>query len=214
MAAGMTHLTLIRHAQARAGVDGIVGGPTGDTGLTEMGRRQAEALRDRLLDMGFEVDIVLTSVLPRAIETADILAPAFGGIETVADCEFCELHPGEADGLTWAEYVERYGDASPRPPSQRFAPGGESVLELDARAVRAVADVVERFPEEKVVIVTHGGFISAVCLHLLGYSMGGDRPFFLDPENTSLTTWSTVDDDARHWRLDRYNDAAHLETLR
>jgi broad specificity phosphatase PhoE len=210
----MTHLTLIRHAQSRAGVDGIVGGPTGDTGLTETGRRQAEALRDRLLDSGFEVDIVLTSVLPRAMETADILAPAFGGIEPIADCEFCELHPGEADGLTWDEYRERYGVTLPRPASERFAPGGESVLELDERAVRAMADVVARYPEQEVVIVTHGGFIGAVCLHLLGYSMGGDRPFFLDPENTSLTTWSTVDDGARPWRLDRYNDAEHLETLR
>jgi broad specificity phosphatase PhoE len=214
MAVGMTHLTLIRHGQARAGVDGIVGGPTGDTGLTETGRRQAEALRDRLLDTGFHVDVVLTSVLPRAIETAEILRPAFDGIEPIADCEFCELHPGEADGLTWAEYRERYGVSSPRPPSERFAPGGESLVELDARAARAVADVVARFPEQKVVIVTHGGFISAVCLHLLGYAMAGDRPFFLDPENTSLTTWSTVDEAARLWRFDRYNDAAHLEALR
>ena len=210
----MTHLTLIRHAQSRAGVDGIVGGPTGDTGLTETGRRQAEALRDRLLGSGFEVDIVLTSVLPRAMETADILAPAFGAVAPVADCEFCELHPGEADGLTWDQYRERYGVTLPRPPGQRFAPGGESVLELDERAVRAVADVVARYPEQKVVIVTHGGFIGAVCLHLLGYSMGGDRSFFLDPENTSLTTWSTVDDGTWLWRLDGYNDAAHLETLR
>ena len=209
----MTILTLIRHAQSRAGVDGIVGGPTGDTGLTELGRGQTEALRDRLLSTGFEVDVVLTSVLPRAIETAAILAPVFGSIEAVEDCDLCELHPGEADGLTWTEYVDRYGTVSPRPPHERFAPGGESLLELDRRAANVVADIGTRLANKKVVVVTHGGFISAVCLHLLGHGMGGGQRFFLDPENTSLTTWTMRDDDAQPWQLDCYNDAAHLEGL-
>lgn len=210
----MMMLTLIRHAQARAGVDGIVGGPTGDTGLTDLGRRQAEALRDRLLDTDFDVDVVLTSVLPRAVETTAILSPAFRGIEVVEDCDLCELHPGEADGLTWAEYRERYNVVLPRPPHQRFAPGGESLIELDERAARVLADIETRFPEEKVVAVTHGGFISAVCLHLIGYGMGSSQRFSLDPENTSLTTWTRGDDSAKPWRFDRYNDAAHLEALR
>lgn len=206
-------LTLIRHAEARAGVEGIIGGPTGDTGLTDLGYRQAEALRDRLHNTGFEVDVVLTSVLPRAIETAAILAPVFGSVEAVEDCDVCEIHPGEADGLTWTEYIDRYGIVWPRPPDQPFAPGGESLLEFDARAAHVVEDIVARFPDATVVVVTHGGFISAVCLHLLGYSLGGAQPFFLGPENASLTTWSTSDDASKPWRLDRYNDAAHLEGL-
>ena len=199
--------------RVRAGVDGVIGGPTGDTGLTDLGCRQTEALRDRLLNAGFEVDVVLTSVLPRAIETAAILAPVFGSIEAVEDCDICELHPGEADGLTWTEYVDRYGIVSPRPPHERFAPGGESLLELDARAAHVVADIVTRLPDKKVVVVTHGGFINAVCLHLLGYGMGDGQQFSLAPENTSLTTWSTSDDASKPWRLDRYNDATHLEGL-
>jgi probable phosphoglycerate mutase len=209
----MTTLTLIRHAQARAGVDGIIGGPTGDTGLTELGRRQAEALRDRLHETGFTVDVVLTSVLPRAIETAEILAPSSSGIGAIEDCDFCELHPGEADGLTWAEYQQRYPAERPRDPDARFAPGGESVRELADRAARAVDDLVTRFPHEKIAMVTHGGFITAACLHLLGYQMGALRSFVLDPENTSLTTWTQFDGDPRRWRFDRYNDAAHLDSV-
>ena len=207
----MTILTLIRHAESRPRSTAR-GGPKGDTGLTDRGRRQAEALRDRLLNIGFDVDVVLTSVLPRAIETAAILAPVFGSAEASEDCDVCEMHPGEADGLTWTEYIDRYGIVWPRPPDEPFAPGGESLLEL-RRAGRLTSSRHHgRLPDEK-----RGGHARRV--HQCGLlaspraQHGRRAPFFLGPENTSLTTWSTCDDARNPWRLDRYNDAAHLEGL-
>src|SRR5262245_26197494 len=63
-----TRIVLIRHGEARAGVSGIIGGPKGDTGLTDLGRSQAELLRDRLARTGeLQPDVLLASVLPRAI---------------------------------------------------------------------------------------------------------------------------------------------------
>ena len=67
-------------------------------------------------------------MLPRAIETAARLAPGLPeGLTPTPDCELCELHPGEADGLTWFEFLERFGapdwDDDPLIP---LAPGAES----------------------------------------------------------------------------------------
>ena len=73
-------------------------------GLSDTGREQVGRLRDRLLDTGelAEASALYASVMPRAIETAELLAPALGGLEVRPECDFCEGHPGEADGLTWA----------------------------------------------------------------------------------------------------------------
>ncbi len=44
----------------------------------------------------------------RAWETADLLAAACGSFEVSTDCSLCEIHFGEADGLSWKERAERY----------------------------------------------------------------------------------------------------------
>ncbi|TML43349.1 MAG: histidine phosphatase family protein, partial [Actinobacteria bacterium] len=95
---GVTRLVLIRHGLAQCAVDSIVGGIKGCTGLAPDGRTQAERLRDRLLRTGElrDADAVYTSVLPRAIETAEIIAPGLGRAgEAPAkqDADLCELNP-------------------------------------------------------------------------------------------------------------------------
>src|SRR5215211_3780586 len=124
----MMRLILVRHGEAHAGFQGVIGGPRGCAGLTPHGRRQAEALRDYLAESGrARPDVLLASIIPRAIETAEIIAPAFGLEISAHECDLCELHTGEADGLEWAEYTVRYGsfemDAEP---DRVFAPEGES----------------------------------------------------------------------------------------
>ena len=103
-------LVLVRHGEAHAGFGGVIGGEKGCTGLTDRGRRQAAALRDHLARSGrVRADVLLVSVLPRAIETAEIIAPGLGLEIAGRECDLCEVHTGEADGLDWEEYRVRYG---------------------------------------------------------------------------------------------------------
>src|SRR5262245_34393608 len=103
-------LVLVRHGDAYAGFEGVVAGHRGCTGLTPLGRQQAEALRDHLAETKrVRADALLVSILPRAIETANIIAPGLGLEVLGHDCELCEVHPGDADGMTWAEYDVRHG---------------------------------------------------------------------------------------------------------
>ena len=214
--AGTTKLLFVRHGRAVVNESGIIVGPKTCSGLTELGRRQAEALRDRLIEHPRAIDAVLTSVLPRAIETAQILAPALGGSVATEHCDLCELHPGEADGLSWGEWFTQYG-FDPRVEVRReLAPGGESLVSFAHRARTAVERVADEHAGTSVALVVHGGVIVAATLHLLGFDEdvldSPERALWLEPENSSLTEWHR-DDASGRWTMIRFNDAAHLEGL-
>src|SRR5688500_19004874 len=98
-------LILVRHGEAHAGCSGPIAGRTGWRGLTPYGRLQAEALREHLAATGrVRADVLIASVLPRAIETAEIIAPGLGLEVSSHDCDLCEVHTGEADGVDWSQY--------------------------------------------------------------------------------------------------------------
>jgi len=106
---GATQLVLVRHGQGAVNVTGVIGGVVGCSGLTDLGRSQVRALSDRLALTGelAPSDALYSSVLPRAKETARMLASSVGIDEAaiIEDCGLCELHPGVADGLVWEDYV-------------------------------------------------------------------------------------------------------------
>jgi probable phosphoglycerate mutase len=205
----VTRLVLIRHGEARAALDRVVAGERGCTGLSDLGRLQAQRLRDRLARTAEVVaDVLLASTLPRAIETAEIIAPALGDPEIVRDCDLCELHPGECDTLGWDEYAERYGVDMRRHPFEPMSPGGESLAEFDVRVGRALTRVAEEHEGRSVVVACHGGVIIGSMKCFLGLPAGLPSPSVdLLVTNTSLTEWEHRDG---QWRLVRYNDAAHL----
>lgn len=213
----MTRLVLIRHGEAQSGVDGIVGGDNGCTGLSDLGRRQAAALRDRLARTGElgEVDALYASTLPRAIETAEIIAPAIGDPPLKIERAVRELDPGDADGLTWEEYERRY----PRTAWSAYrapSPGAESWAEFALRIGTALSDITERHSGHTVVIACHGGVIEQSAIAFFGLAHYGEVTTF-DIANTGITEWLRPDPDQiwwrppGRWRLIRFNDAAHLE---
>lgn len=209
-----TRVVLIRHGESQCTVDGVVGGARGCTGLSEEGVRQAERLRDRLLRTGelADTDVVMTSVLPRAIETAEVIAPGLGRaatFEAKQDCDLCELHPGEADGLTWDEYRDRFGAVDMRSdPYAPMAPGGESLAEFVTRIGRTLHRIVDEHEGQKVVLVVHGGVIWGSARTFMNLPLR--VPVALNASNTSLTEWSLSGD---HTELVRFNDAAHLDDI-
>jgi 2,3-bisphosphoglycerate-dependent phosphoglycerate mutase len=204
-----TRLVLVRHGEAACNVNGVVGGLTGCRGLTAVGVKEAEALRDRLVASGelAAVTAVYASVLPRALETAAIVAPGLGGLAAVADCDLCELHPGEADGLSWAEFSDRFGGPNwDVDPDVEIAPGGESWTGFVRRVSTILTATAARHGGELVVIFCHGGVVEASLESLLPVAPERGR-LKLRTEHTSLTEWERGPDG---WRLLRYNDAAHL----
>jgi broad specificity phosphatase PhoE len=206
-------LILVRHGDAHAGFAGVIGGPTGCSGLTDLGRRQAEALREHLARTGrVRPDALLASTLPRAIETAQIIAPGLGFDAFGQECDLCEVHTGEADGLEWAEYATRYGSFDMEAePDRVFAPEGESWNSFHERVHRTLARVASEYDGQTVVAVCHAGVIMASVRMLLGVPHPGTGAQ-LRPSNTGLTEWEH-DPSTDRWTLHAFNEATHLLSL-
>jgi probable phosphoglycerate mutase len=222
--AGATRIVLIRHGEAVCNVSGVCGGPIGCHGLTDLGRRQVTLLAERLV-LTQELagaDALYASVLPRAIETAELLAPALvtddvEGVTSkpprpVIECGLCELHPGEADGMSWTEFTERFGelnwDVDPRRP---IAPRGESWTGFVNRVADTLDMLSARHVGQLVVVACHAGVIEASLLAKVPVAGGLDGARLqLRTRHASMTTWAVEDG---RWRLVAYNDASHQAVL-
>ncbi len=208
-----TELILIRHGEAVANVEPIIGGMKGDQGLTDRGRRQASLLEERLRAEPLHADRLVSSTLPRALETAEYVSRALGlPIETDDDLQ--ELRPGEADGLSREEWQARFPgleDGMASSPFQEFSPGGESWATFLVRAGGALAGLVAEHPDETVVVVCHGGVLEASFFLALGLGPTSKQAAFV-PLNTSISRWRhhrPADGDPE-WTLVTFNDAGHL----
>lgn len=199
-----TRLLLIRHAESTANAEGVAGGERGDRGLTVRGRRQAFALAQRFLvtnELATAVALY-ASHLPRAQETAHIVRLAAPHLDVHTNADIDELRVGQGDGLTWAEFEQRFGgvdwDVDPSLPN---APGGESLLSFFTRATTALRAIAERHPGERVAVVCHGGVIEQMVKFALGLDPA--RRLGQRIEHCSVTE---VEYGPARTRLLRYND--------
>ncbi len=207
-----TRLVLVRHGESRATIERFVGGPRSCTGLTDHGRLQAQALRNRL-SAGHDVEAtaLFASNFPRALETANIIAPSVGSLPVSVDSGWGEHDPGpDCDGMTYDEFIERFG--VPRwdgDPHDVVYPGGETISQFHDRVMEALRRTVRQHEGGTVVIACHAGVIDAVMRNTLHMHQTGK--FELHTQNTSLTELLHLQ--GSKWRLVRYNDSAHLHGL-
>jgi len=208
-----TRLIVVRHGESDVSVDRRIGGPLTCTGLSDLGRQQAARLRDRIDQGGFPpIDELWASTMPRAHETAQIANEALG-LELQINQEFEEFRPGEADGMTFDEYVEQHGMIDHlAEPYRPISPGGESRASFFLRVGEAIDALVAERAGKSLMVVCHAGVIDVLFRRLLG--MPSEAPFQLWTVNTSVTEFVTTSHGPpRQWRLARYNDSAHLDGL-
>lgn len=214
---GVSHLVLVRHGESNATVDRVVGGIKGCRGLSPLGIRQAEALRERWAATGeVQADVLMASCLPRARETAEIIAPALGDLPVEVDDDLSELLPGDSDGITWDEFVRVYGDYDPEAePYRPLSPGGESYAEFLLRVGRTLHRLADTHVGRTAVVACHGGVIDGSLACFLGLPTQRPPAYDLRTRNTSVTEWELHRREGRasRWRLLRYNDTAHLAGL-
>ena len=208
----LTRIILVRHGESVVTVDRVLGGPRSCTGLSPLGRLQAAALRERLeLTQAIVPDVLYSSAYPRALETAQIIAPAFKGLEINVEPGFGEHDPGpQCDGMTYVDFMAKHG----RPnwggdPNAVFFPGGETIAQFHSRVSGALNDLLRKYSGKSVLVTCHGGVVDAVIRRHLKTPQTG--AFEMHTKNCSLTELVEIRDD--HWALMRYNDHAHLQGL-
>ncbi|MBX5456579.1 MAG: histidine phosphatase family protein [Thermogemmatispora sp.] len=208
----MTHLYLIRHAEALNAVQHRFG----DLDLTPRGIRQAERLRDRLATGEIAADVLISSTLRRAYQTAEIIAPALG-LPIIPDDEVQEMHEGQAAGLSEEEFVARFGPPDfEQNPFRPGAPEGESWPEFMLRVGRALQRITHEYADKTIVVVCHGGVIDGSFIYFFGLSSFSIPSVRFHTENTSITHWyygASFPREHACWHLLAYNDTCHLRGM-
>jgi broad specificity phosphatase PhoE len=161
-------LLLVRHGQSVSNAIRRFQGAQ-DVALSPLGMRQAEALGQAVSRRA--IAHVYVSPFERARHTAEIALAGLGLPLTVVD-DLRELSLGEWEGCTVEEIRTRPGDPYARwvrDPVQCPPPGGEPLADVQARVLRAVERITAAHPNgDDVLIVSHGGVISALLAHCFG----------------------------------------------
>lgn len=171
--------------------------------LTEAGRAQSRALAKRWLAYGLGFDLIVSSPLARARETAEIIAGTLPA-PLEFDPDWKEWNNGHLAGLTFEEAKERYARPPFLHPYQPIGETGESRWELYLRAGRAVQSLLKRQPG-RYLVVSHGAILNMALYAVLGISPQPDDqgPRFRF-ENTAYATFEY--DPHRHgWHMLEFN---------
>jgi len=168
----VTELLLVRHGETDWNRDRRFQGHA-DPPLNEAGREQAHALAAELA--GEAIELVYTSDLARARETAEIVAARLGA-DVVALRELREIDVGDWQGLTWPEIEERYPEGAQAWHEHGSGwKAGETYDELGERVVAALREIAARHPAQRVLVVGHGGTIRVARAFIAGLSVAESR---------------------------------------
>lgn len=193
-----THLVLVRHGQSLYNRDGEAAGA--DSGLTELGWRQAQAVAEWLAHR-YRPAALIASNLARAQQTADVIAHRLKlpivTSEGLAEAEapyWEELPQPQADPL--AAWETNWHPAAARAPFY---------VAFRARLRAALAQILADFAGQTVIVVSHGGSIGTILRSLFG---GHNLKVFT--ENTGITQLTFHEG---HWQLVCHNLTQHLAGL-
>lgn len=201
----MLRLLLIRHGQSTMNAQRRVQGWL-DPPLDNTGWMQAQAIARRLC--GRPLEAVYSSDLRRALETAQAVADAVGR-PVMVDPRLRERDTGDLSGLTPEEIRHHFPDVvrSWEEGSSNL-PGAEPLEVFRERVLAAFADIVARYPQGEVAVVSHGGPINVYITHLLGGRPGQRLPIRLTNASLSIVEWENG-----RPQISLLNDCCHLEGL-
>lgn len=225
-------LYFIRHGQSYINLKDWENG-NADEGLTDLGRRQAEALAAWLPNELLYVDALYASTMRRASETAQILASACD-CHIHYDDRLREIGNNRLDHQPWPndalpqEYAEYWASERPFSSTTPALEGGESFMHFRTRVGIFVEELVQRHRErvqaqaeldvadlldhprgEIIVIVCHGGVIESAFDHI--FNVGPWRRCEIWAHNTGVSHFEYVAHPRREtWRLHYHNRIDHL----
>src|SRR5215211_1029877 len=185
----MRLLLLVRHAATEHTGARLSGWMPG-LHLSEEGQRQAKGLAERLGPV--PVDALYASPLERCQETAVAVAEAKGmEVQTLEDIG--EVRYGAWTGRTLKELGREplWKVVQATPSAARF-PEGESLFEMQARAVLAVERLREAHPKQTVAVCSHADVIKALVCHYLGMHLDLFQRVVVSPASVTAIAFGPV----------------------
>jgi alpha-ribazole phosphatase len=167
-----TRIHLIRHGQVVGHDQKRYNGQT-DVALTDLGIEQYHQLKERLADT--RISACYTSDLTRCVTGAHIICEQFG-IDPVRRHELRELNIGVWEGMVWQEIQKTWPDEW----QARLAdlvhyrvPQGENLLDVEARVMPVIREIIDRHHGQELLVVGHGGVNRIVLLNAIGAPLAG-----------------------------------------
>jgi len=199
-----TRLIVVRHGETQWNTEGRRQGHL-DSALTPKGRAQAEALARRFT--ADSCSAIYSSDLGRAYDTARMIA-ARTGHQVISDERLRERHLGIFQGLDGDEIRARYPEEYERHRTggaNYAVPGGESFNDQAHRNMRCLEELAVLHTNQVIMVVTHGGVLSALFRQTLAIPLDAPRRFAF--KNASVNLFKYQDG---VWGLETWGDVSHL----
>ena len=185
-----TTTVLLRHGQTVLSIESRFSGLGSDPELTAEGREQARVTGERLTGHAF--DAIITSPLRRARQTAEVVsAIAAGGGAPVVEDGIRETDFGAWEGLTFAEVGRTWKDelAAWLADPTVAPPGGESFVDTDERVGEAIEALRERYPAQRLLVVSHVTPIKLLVRRALDAPMSALYRMHLELASITTIDW-------------------------
>ena len=184
-----THLGLLRHGQTDWNINFLLQGvtdiPMNQTGIEQV-KLAAQAIRAE------DWDVVLTSPLSRARQTAEIIASQHGYTEIIEQELLIERSFGEAEGLSHEQWRAKYSNLD-------VIPGGESRTQLAQRSRLLLETISQELAGKRVLAISHGALIRT----LIAIASNNELP--RDGERLGNASLNVVKHNNNSWQVVNYS---------
>ena len=197
----MPKIVLIRHAHSTANAAGVLSGQLPNVHLSKSGLEQAERLAERLGKL--TIAQVQVSPMDRCLETlAPWLAKYGKNVNVITEPNLVEVDYGKWSGkkLATLSRAKLWRKVQGQPSAVTF-PEGESLAQMQVRAMKTVHDFFET-DLELTIMVSHGDVIKAIVASSLGMHLDDFQRIVIDPASITI-----LESSGGAIRLTRLNDS-------
>jgi probable phosphoglycerate mutase len=163
-------IIFLRHGQAKNNTERILAGRTEGVPLTDTGIKQAEHTAQLLTDMN--ISAIYSSPIERAKHTAEI-AGKHNSLDVTIDDRLIELDMGKFTGMPYDEIFKSHGNVFMKFYNGELEiahNGVETFLDVKKRILGIVDHIIEKHPDENVLLVTHMDPIKAMLSTVIDLS--------------------------------------------
>ena len=199
-----TELIMIRHGETKWNSEKRMQGHL-NSNLSIIGQAQIKALGSWMKKINF--GHIYSSDSLRAKQTAEAIIK-YSGHEILFDKRLREKNLGVFEGLTSEEAKKKHPEIFrlfKTAGSEYVITNGESTQQLLERALEFLEEIRQNHPNERVILVTHGGVVRVLIKHFLGISLDSATRFLIKNTGLFRLVWE------EQWMVSQMGEISHLE---
>ncbi len=193
----MTRIVLLRHAHSLANAKAILAGRAPGVYLSDRGRKESQDVAKRLKEINFS--LIRVSPMERCAQTIEpLLAQLSKSREAKpiveVESDLVEVDYGKWTGRKLAILSrDKAWKVVQNTPSAMYFPGGEGLLDVQARAMRALNSAANTPGKGAKLLVSHGDVIKSIVASVLGTHLDHFQKIVIDPASLTVLDFNGVD---------------------